>query len=86
MRYNSKEHSRLLIFLCVFLTLLRLCNVEKILGSSAPPPPPSQHEILTRGSAPLSPPPAPLLHWLVSQAETILESRNERKLQRHTVA
>jgi hypothetical protein len=34
-RCNSKEHSRLLIFLCVFLTLLRLCKVQ------IPPEPPS---------------------------------------------
>jgi hypothetical protein len=41
MRCNSKEHSRLLIFLCVFLTL-RLCNVQKIYGGGlSPPEPPS---------------------------------------------
>jgi hypothetical protein len=41
MRCNSKEHSRLLIFLCMFLTLLRLCNVQKIYGGGLSPPPKS---------------------------------------------
>jgi hypothetical protein len=53
MKCNSKENSRLLIFLCVF-DVVKIMQRAK--GGGAQSSPPSQLEILTWGSAPLEPP------------------------------
>jgi hypothetical protein len=74
MKCNSKEHSRLLIFLYVFLTLLRLCNVQKIYGGLSPPK--STWNFNKGGSAPLSPPPTTPLGYHYVKNPLNLKSRS----------